>query len=63
MTNDQSLKPQGPVVDEYKGKPVLRVPLVDAPDPTVSWHWISFGKNKAKAIVKYFEEIKRFAEE
>ena len=53
----------GPVKDEYKGKPILRIPLIDAPDPAVSWHWISFGKNKAKAIVKYFEEIKKFAEE
>lgn len=56
-------KSPGPVVDEYKGKPVLRVPLVDTPDPAVSWHWISFGKSKAKAIVKYIDEIKKFAEE
>lgn len=52
----------GPVVDEFKGKPILRVPLVDAPDPSVSWHWLTFGKSKAKAIVRHFEAIKKFAE-
>ncbi len=49
--------------EEYKGKPVMRIPLVDAPSQSNTWHWFSFGKNKAKAIVKYFEEIKKFAEE
>ncbi len=53
----------GPVVSEFKGKPVLRIPTVDNPDPNTSWHWLSFGKNKAKAIVKYFDAIKKFAEE
>ena len=52
-----------PELSEFKGKPVLRIPLVDAPDPNVAWHYMSFGKNKAKAIVKWIEEIKRFAEE
>lgn len=52
-----------PVVGEYKGKPVLRIPTVDNPDPETSWHWMSFGRNKAKAIVKYFDAIKKFAEE
>jgi len=51
-----------PVVGEFKGKPVLRIPIVDVPDPETAWHWMSFGKNKAKAIVKYFEEIKKFSE-
>jgi len=27
------------------------------------WHWLSFGKNKAKAIVKFYDAIKKFAEE
>jgi hypothetical protein len=26
-------KPAQPVIDEYKGKPVLRIPLVDEPNP------------------------------
>jgi hypothetical protein len=51
-----------PVIDEYKGKPVLRIPLVDQPNPDTPWHWMSFGKNKAKGIVKWMEEIKKFAE-
>ncbi len=40
-----------PVIDEYKGKPVLRTPFVDDPNPETTWHWMSFGKNKAKGIV------------
>ena len=51
-----------PVIEEYKGKPVLRIPVVDEPDPNVTWHWMSFGRNKAKAIVKWYEDIKKFAE-
>ena len=51
-----------PVIDEYKGKPILRIPLVDDPNPETSWHWLTFGKSKAKAIVKYFEAIKEFSE-
>ncbi len=61
MEEEQNLAQ--PVMSEYKGKPVLRIPTVDNPDPDTSWHWMSFGKNKAKAIVKYFEAIKKFAEE
>ena len=52
-----------PELSEFKGKPVLRIPLVDVPSPDVTWHWMSFGKNKAKAIVKWIEEIKKFAAE
>ncbi len=60
---EEEQKPAEPVVEEFKGKPVLRIPVVDNPDPGVTWHWMSFGKNKAKAIVKWIEEIKRFAEQ
>jgi hypothetical protein len=56
-------KPAQPVIEEYKGKPVLRIPVVDDPDPGTTWHWMSFGKNKAKGIVKWFDAIKKFAEE
>ncbi len=52
-----------PVIGEYQGKPVMRIPTVDNPNPDTSWHWLSFGKNKAKAIVKHYEAIKKFAEE
>lgn len=60
--NEEPNQPQ-PELTEFKGKPVLRIPLVDNPSPEVTWHWMSFGKNKARAIVKYFEAIKKFAEE
>lgn len=63
MNNQDQPQKAKPTIDEYKGKPVLRIPVVDDPDPETAWHWMSFGKNKAKAIVKYFEEIKKFAEE
>ncbi len=60
---DDEKKGIQPVIDEYKGKPIIRIPLVDDPNPETSWHWLTFGKSKAKAIVKYFEAIKKFAEE
>ena len=62
MEEENKLVPQ-PEISEYKGKPVLRLPLVDNPSPDTSWHWFTFGKTKAKAIVKFFDAIKKFAEE
>ncbi len=52
-----------PVIGEYKGKPIIRIPTVDDPNPETTWHWMSFGKMKAKAIVKFYDQIKKFAEE
>jgi hypothetical protein len=52
-----------PEIGEFKGKPVLRLPLVETPSAETSWHWFTFGKNKAKAIVKFYDAIKKFAEE
>ena len=52
-----------PTIDEFQGKPIIRIPTVDNPNPDTTWHWMSFGKNKAKAIVKYIDAIKKFAEE
>ena len=60
---EEEKKPAVPELSEFKGKPVLRIPLVDDPSPDVAWHWMSFGKNKAKGIVKWIEEIKKFANE
>ncbi len=60
MSEQQGAQPE---VSEFKGNPVLRIPLVDTPSPETAWHWFSFGKNKAKAIVKWFDAIKKFAEE
>jgi hypothetical protein len=52
-----------PEIGEFKGKPVLRLPLVENPSAETAWHWFTFGKNKAKAIVKFYDAIKKFAEE
>ena len=52
-----------PVFGEYQGKPIIRIPTVENPNPETTWHWMSFGKNKAKAIVKYIDAIRKFAEE
>jgi hypothetical protein len=51
------------VIGEFKGKPVLRIPIVDNPSPDTAWHWFTFGKSKAKAVIKFYEAIKKFAEE
>ncbi len=60
---DEPKKPAQPELSEFKGKPVLRIPLVDDPSPDVTWHWMSFGKSKARAILKHLEAIRKFAEE
>lgn len=63
MTMPEENKDLQPVFAEYQGKPIIRIPTVDKPDPETPWHWLSFGKNKAKAIVRFFDAIKKFAEE
>ena len=60
---EEEKKSAQPEMSEYKGKPVLRIPVVDDPSPDTPWHWLAFGKNKAKAIVKFYEAIKKFAED
>ncbi len=60
---DEEKKPAQPEITEFKGKPVLRIPIVDDPSPDVTWHWMAFGKSKAKAILRHFEAIRKFAEE
>ncbi|HLF20330.1 MAG TPA: hypothetical protein VI704_06035 [Bacteroidota bacterium] len=60
---DEEKKAAQPELTEFKGKPVLRIPLVDDPSPDTTWHWMAFGKNKAKAILKHLEAIRKFAEE
>ena len=61
---EEKKEPQSvqPTIGEYQGKPVIRIPTVDNPSPDNAWHWFTFGKNKAKAIVKFYEQIKKFAE-
>jgi len=67
ISNEESMeeekKEMQPVIGEYQGKPIIRIPTVDNPNPETTWHWLSFGKNKAKAIVKHYDAIKKFAEE
>lgn len=61
MMDDQTKSPQSELI-EFKGNAVLRIPLVANPSPETPWHWLAFGKNKAKAMVKYFEAIKKSTE-
>ncbi len=44
--------------DEYKGNKMIV--LKRSEDDTYPF---KFGKNKAKLVVQYFEEVKKFAEE
>ena len=60
---EEENKPAQPTISEYQGKPIIRIPTVENPNPDTTWHWLSFGKNKAKAIVKFYDAIKKFAEE
>ena len=60
---DEEQKEVQPTIGEYQGKPILRIPTVGKANPETPWHWLSFGKNKAKAIVKYFDAIKKFTGE
>jgi hypothetical protein len=59
---DEEKKPAQPEITEFKGKPVLRIPIVDEPSADVTWHWMAFGKQKAKAILKHLDAIRKFAE-
>ena len=43
-------KPSQPIISEYQGKPINRIPTVENPNPDTTWHWLSFGKNKARLI-------------
>ncbi len=61
--NEGQEQAAGPVISEFKGKPVIRLPLVEHPEPDTSWHWLTFGKSKAKAIIKFYDAIKKFAGE
>jgi hypothetical protein len=59
---DESEQEFQPTMSKYKGKPIIRIPTDDG-SPDATSHWMSFGKNKAKAIVKYFDMIKKFSED
>ena len=45
-----------PTVDDYKGNPILRLPLGNGRD-------FGFGISKARAIVRYEKDIRDFVED
>lgn len=59
--NNERISAQ-PVIDEFKGKPIIRIPIVPDPNPETSWHWLTFGKSKAKAIIAHIDAIRKFAD-
>ena len=42
---EESKQDVQPVMGEYQGKPIIRIPTVEIPNPETTWHWMSFGKN------------------
>lgn len=59
MSDEQQMEDKLEVkIGEYKGSPVISLPLTA--DGRVLF---TFGLTKAKAIVKYFDEIEKFIEE
>lgn len=56
MQNEEKQQLTEPTVSEYQGKPVISLPIEG------SNFGFTFGKKKAKAILKYIDEIKKFAE-
>lgn len=49
---------------EFKGKQIFEIHVVDEEDtPKYDRPLISFGVNKAKAILDHIEEIKEFVDE
>jgi hypothetical protein len=45
-------------VSEYKGNPILSLPVAGS-----TKYPFTFGLNKAKAILEYLDDIKKFVEE
>jgi hypothetical protein len=56
MPENETAKQEEVTTGEYKGNPVITLPL---PGPGVRF---SFGLTKARAIIKYLEDIKNFIE-
>jgi hypothetical protein len=55
---EENEKKPGITIGEYKGSPVITLPLsADGKFP------FTFGLGKAKTILKYIDEIKKFVEE
>ena len=54
MPENETAKQDEVIIGEFKGNPVITLPL---PGPGVRF---SFGLTKARAIMKYLENIKEF---
>jgi hypothetical protein len=55
---EENVKKLDVTIGEYKGSPVITLPLsADGKFP------FTFGLGKAKAILKYIDEIKKFVDE
>ncbi len=48
----------GATIAEFKGNPVISLPVAGS-----MRYPFTFGLNKAKAILEYYEDIKKFVEE
>jgi hypothetical protein len=55
---DENEKKMEVTIGEYKGSPVISIPI--SPDGKFPF---TFGLSKARAILKYIDEIKKFVEE
>jgi hypothetical protein len=51
MPDESVIIEEKPFIEEYQGKPVLRLTK-----------FFSFGVNKAKTVVKFFSYIEKFAQ-
>lgn len=49
-------------IGEYKGSPVLTIHELDEQGQRTKYPLISFGKRKAKAIIKHIQDLEDFAE-
>jgi hypothetical protein len=51
-------------IEEFKGNPIFAIWKIDKEGNKVNPSpMISFGKNKAKELLKYYEELKQFVGE
>jgi hypothetical protein len=55
---DENVEKKEVVKGEFKGSPVISIPL-----SADGKFLFTFGVSKAKAIIKYIDEIKQFVEE
>lgn len=61
MKNPNTGEPIAAKVEEFKGKPILVIPTAWNKEKAEAYT-MSFGMGKAKAIVEYIDDIKRFVD-